>query len=77
MTLFIFVYNESDKTQHVLTRLFEEWENNLRNDYIIGAVLMDLPNVFDCILPDLVIAKLAAYEFGKKYVKLHLLILTK
>ena len=29
-------------TQHVLIRMVEEWRINLENDYIVGAILMDL-----------------------------------
>ena len=53
-------YRESYNTQHVLIRLIEEWRKNLDYNYFIGAVLIDLSNVFDCIPHDLVIAKLAA-----------------
>ena len=49
-------------------------EKKLRNNYFIGAVLMDLSKAFDCIPYDLVIAKLAAYGFDKRNYMLHLLI---
>ena len=58
-------YRESYNTQHVL---IEEWRKNLDNNYFIGAVLMDLSKAFDCILHDLIIAKLAAYGFDKKMI---------
>ncbi len=35
------------------------------NDYIVGAVLMDLSKVFDCIPHNLLIAKLSAYVFDE------------
>ena len=35
------------------------------NDYIVGAVLMDLFKAFDCIHHDLLIAKLSAYGFDE------------
>ena len=47
---FISAYKESYNTQHVLTRLIEEWRKNLDNNCFIVAVLMDLSKVFDCIL---------------------------
>ena len=47
---------------HVLTRLVEEWRERLDNNYIVGAILMDLSKAFDCIPQDLIITKLAAYS---------------
>ena len=54
-------YRKEYSTQHVLTRLVEEWRERLDNNYIVGAILMDLSKAFDCISHDLIIAKLAAY----------------
>ena len=36
----------------------------LDNNYIVGAVSMDLSKAFDCISHDLIIVKLAAYDFS-------------
>ena len=58
---FISAYRKGYSTQHVLTRLVEEWRERLDNNYIVGAILMDLSKAFDCISHDLIIAKLAAY----------------
>ena len=65
---FITAYREWYNTQHVLIRLIEEQIKNLDNNYIIGAVLMDLSQAFDCIPNDLVIARLAAYRFDKNMI---------
>ena len=43
--------------------MIEEWRQNLDNDNVTGAVLMDLSKAFDCIPHDLLIAKLSAYGF--------------
>ena len=58
---FISAYRKGYSTQHVLTRLVEEWEERLDNNYIVGAILMDLSKAFGCISHNLIIAKLSAY----------------
>ena len=55
---FISVYQKGYSTQHVLTRLAEEWRERLDNNYIVSAILMDLTKAFDYISHDLIIAKL-------------------
>ena len=48
-------------TQHVLIRVVEEWKKIWEYNFIVGAVLTDLSNAFDCIPHELLIAKLSAY----------------
>ena len=48
-------------TNHVLLKLIEEWKKSLDDKNIIGAVLMALSKVFDCIPHDLLVAKLHPY----------------
>ena len=43
---------------------FWSWQEN-GNDKVVGAVLMYLSKAFDCIPHELLIAKLAAYNFDK------------
>ena len=56
--------------QNVLLRLIEQWRENLDNNKLVGAVLMDLSKAFNCLPHDLLIAKLAAYGFDRKTLKL-------
>ena len=58
---FVAAYRKAYSTQHVLIRLVEDWKAKLDNNFIVGAVLMDLSKAFDCIPHDLIIAKLHAY----------------
>ena len=53
-------YRKNNSSQHVLIRLLEEWKKCLDNNYAVGGVLMDLSKAFDCVLHDLLIAKLDA-----------------
>ena len=66
MSPFISAYRENYSTQQVLIRLLEEWREKLDKNFIVGAVLMDLSKAFDCILHDLIIAKLAAYGIERE-----------
>ena len=63
LSKFTAAYRQQYNTQHVLIRMIEEWRQNLDNDNVAGAGLMDLSKAFDCIPYDLLIAKLSAYGF--------------
>ena len=55
---FISAYRKGYSTQHVLTRLVEEWRERLDNNYIVGTILMDFSKAFNCISHDLIIGGL-------------------
>ena len=57
-------------THKVLIRLLEEWRGKLDKNFIVGAVLIDLSNAFDCSPHDLIIAKLAAYGIERETLRL-------
>ena len=42
LSVFIGAYRKACGTQHVLIRLLEDWKTKLDNNYVVGAVLMDL-----------------------------------
>ena len=68
-------YIKNYSTQHVITRLVEEWREHLDENFVAGAVLTDLYKAFDCIAHDLLIAKLGANGFSDtamRYVYLYL-----
>ena len=63
-------YRKGHSSEHVLLRLTEEWRQNLDQNKIVGAVLMDLSKAFDCLPHELLIAKLEAYGFDYSSLKL-------
>ena len=47
--------------QHALFRLLQAWQKELDQCGFVGAILMDLSKVCDCLPHDLLTAKLEAY----------------
>ena len=61
----ISAYRKNYSSQHVIIRLTEEWRKNLGDNLVVAAVSADMSKAFDCILHDLLIAKLAAYGLSE------------
>ena len=70
-------YRKGFNIQHALISLIERWRKSLDNKGYGGAVLMDLSKAFDTLNHDLLIAKLHAYGFDIKTLKLLHSFLTK
>ena len=56
-------FRKGFSTQHCLLVMTEKWQKCLDKGGISGAILTDLSKAFDCILHNLLIAKLAVYGF--------------
>ena len=67
---YLFGYRKCFNSQHALISLIEKWRKFLDKNGYGGAVLMDLSKVFDTLNHDLLIAKLLAYGFDIKTLKL-------
>ena len=63
-------YRKRASTQQVLLSLIETWKKVLDGKGYGGAVLMDLSKAFDTINYDLLLAKLHAYGFTSKSLRL-------
>ena len=63
-------YRKGFSTQHALLSLTETWKKVLDRKKYGCAVLVDLSNVFDTINYDLLLAKLHAYGFTNKSLRL-------
>ena len=74
---YISAYRKGHSCQNVLLKLTEEWRHNLDQNKVVGALLIDLSNAFDCLPHDLLIAKLDAYGFEKETINLLFSYLTK
>ena len=57
--------------QQCLLVMVEKWRQCLDKGEVSGALLTDLSKAFNCVLHDLLIAKLAAYDFH--YISLQIL----
>ena len=58
-------FRKGYNTQSALLRIFETWHKHLDKGKTVGAILMDLSKVFDCVRHDFLIAKLSAYGLSE------------
>ena len=63
-------YRKGYSSQHSLIAMFERWKENLDKRGECGALFVDLSKAFDCLQHDLLLAKLNAYGFDYKSLKL-------
>ena len=77
MSPYLCGYRKGYNNHHALISLTERWPISPDNRGYRGAVLMDLSKAFDTLNYDLLIAKLHAYGFGIKTLKLLHSYLTK
>ena len=63
-------FRQKHSTHHAILDMLIKWQSCLNNGGKVGAILMDLSKAFDCLSHDLILAKLDAYGFGRKSLKL-------
>ena len=61
LSKFVSAYIKSYSSNHVLLKLIKEWKKSLDAENINRTVFMYLSKEFDCILHDLLVAKLHVY----------------
>ena len=63
-------FRNNHSAQHCLLVLIEAWKSSVDDGKVFGSLLTDLSKAFDCLPHDLFIAKLQAYGFDAKALKL-------
>ena len=63
-------FRKGFSAQHCLISLIEKWKKGIDNGGAFGALITDLSKAFDCLSHELLIAKLEAYGFDEKSLKL-------
>ena len=63
-------FRKGYNAQHCLITLIEKWRKCVDNGTSFGALMTDLSKAFDCLSHKLLIAKIDAYVFDNKSLKL-------
>ena len=63
-------FRKGFNAQHCLVSMIEKWKESVDSGGAFGALMTDLSKAFDCLHHELLIAKLDAYGFDIKSVKL-------
>ena len=63
-------YRKGYSSPQSLIAMFKKWRENLDKEGECGALFVDLSKAFDCLQHDLLLAKLNAYGFDYKSLKL-------
>ena len=69
-------FRKAQSTQHALFKLLQRWQKELDSSGLVGTILMDLSEAYDCLPHDLIIAKFEAYGLSKSSLSLLLDYLT-
>ena len=62
--------SQSPFNTNALFKLLQAWQKELNNSEFIGTILIDLSKAYDCLLHDLLIAKLGAYGLDRSSLRL-------
>ena len=60
------IFGKDHCTQNALISLLEKWRYDVDQGRMFGTLLTDLLKAFDCLLYDIITAKLNAYGFDMK-----------
>ena len=63
-------FRKGFNAQHCLVNMIEKWKESVDSGGVFGALMTDISKAFDCLHHELLIAKLYAYGFYIKSVKL-------